>query len=106
MSRANKVRVFNVLAEGLRGRVLVLGESDGRTTAELCSSYPVLDRCTVVYHLLLLERDGVLMVRREGRWRWNHLHPRPIKEIYDRWISPYASGAVKLLARLKRDVEE
>jgi hypothetical protein len=41
-----------------------------------------------------------------GRHRWNHLNPLPIKEIHDRWISRYAVGAVDLLARLKKDLEE
>jgi hypothetical protein len=44
--------------------------------------------------------------RRDGRQRWNHLDVSPIKEIHDRWISPYATHAVSLLARLKRDLEE
>jgi hypothetical protein len=44
-------------------------------------------------------------VRRRGRYRWNYLDPLPIKDIHDRWIQPYASGAVGLLARLKRDLE-
>jgi hypothetical protein len=29
----------------------------------------------------------------------------PIKELHDRWISPYATAAVDLLARMKRDFE-
>jgi hypothetical protein len=29
----------------------------------------------------------------------------PIKEIHDRWIGQYASGAVDLLARMKADLE-
>jgi hypothetical protein len=44
-------------------------------------------------------------VKREGRVRWNYIDPIPIKEIYDRWISPYARNAVDMLARLKRDLD-
>src|SRR5688500_11341916 len=106
MSRASEERVFKALADGRRRKILDLLKSDGRTTGELCSRFPELDRCTVMQHLAILERAGLIIVRREGRLRWNYLKPLPIKEIYDRWISPYASGAVELLARLKRDVEE
>jgi DNA-binding transcriptional ArsR family regulator len=53
----------------------------------------------------VLERAGLIIARREGRNRWNYLNAAPFKEIHDRWISPYASEAVELLARLKRDLE-
>ncbi len=57
-------------------------------------------------HLSVLERAGLIIVKREGRLRWNYLNPLPLKEIYDRWISPYASDAVDLLARMKREIEK
>ena len=56
-------------------------------------------------HIGVLERAGLIIARREGRTRWNYLNAAPFKEIYDRWISSYASEAVELLARLKRDLE-
>lgn len=63
------------------------------------------DRCTVMQHLGVLEKSGLIIVKREGRNRWNYINPLPIKDIYDRWISSYAAGAVELLARMKREME-
>lgn len=77
-----------------------------RTTSDLCSRFPALDRCTVMLHLRVLEAAGLVLVRREGRERWNHLNALPIKQIYDRWISPYATKAVQLLQRLQDDLEQ
>ena len=57
-------------------------------------------------HLGVLEGAGLVIAKRRGRHRWNHLNPLPIKEIHDRWISRYAVGAVDLLARLKKNLEE
>lgn len=37
--------------------------------------------------------------------RWNYINPLPIKIIWDRWIGHYASGAVEILARMKREME-
>lgn len=48
----------------------------------------------------------LVVVRFEGRLRWNSLNSMPIKEIHDRWIGVYATQAVELLARLKRDLED
>ena len=80
-------------------------KEERRTTGELCARFPDLDRCTVMQHLRVLERAGLIIVRRDGRVRWNYLNALPIKEISDRWISPYAAGAVDLLARVKRELE-
>lgn len=56
-------------------------------------------------HIGVLERAELVIARTEGRVRWNVLNVMPIKEIHDRWIGAYASGAVGLLARLQRDLE-
>jgi DNA-binding transcriptional ArsR family regulator len=57
-------------------------------------------------HIGVLERAGLVIARRRGRERWNHLNALPIKRIHDRWIGRYAAGAVGLLARLKEVMEE
>ncbi len=99
-------RIFRALADGRRRRILDFLKSGPLTTGELCAHFPRLDRCTVMQHLGVLERADLVIVKREGRLRWNYLNPLPIKEIYDRWISPYATGAVELLARMKREIEQ
>ncbi len=76
------------------------------TTGDLCARFPQLNRCTVMQHLGVLERAGLVIVKREGRMRWNYINPLPIKAIHDRWISPHARGAVELLARMKRQMEK
>lgn len=98
-------RVFKALADSRRRRILDVLETAPRTTGELCDFFPELDRCTVMQHLNVLEEADLVIVRREGRYRWNYLNPLPVKEIYDRWISRYATGAVDLLARLRKDLE-
>jgi len=57
-------------------------------------------------HLGVLEKAGLVIVKRQGRQRWNSINPLPIKEIYDRWISRYATHAIDILARMKHDLEK
>ena len=57
-------------------------------------------------HLGVLERAGLVIVKGEGRTRWNYLNVIPILQIYERWISQYASKSVDLLARMKHGIEE
>jgi len=108
MSRAGERQeaVFKALGDHRRREILDLLKDKPRTTGELCEHFKALDRCTVMQHLRVLETADLVIVKREGRQRWNYINPLPIKEIYDRWISRYAAGAVDLLARMKRQMEQ
>jgi len=97
--------VFKALADSRRREILDLLKVSAWTTGELCDHFQDLDRCTVMQHIGVLEKAGLVIARREGRQRWNYLNVMPIKEIHDRWISAYAASAVKLLARMKREIE-
>ncbi|MBW9062624.1 helix-turn-helix transcriptional regulator [Rhizobium herbae] len=97
--------IFKALAASSRRAMLDMLKDHPQTTGELCARFPDLDRCTVMQHLKVLEQAELVIVRREGRERWNYLNPLPIKEIHDRWIGPYAAQAVSLLGRLKDDLE-
>jgi DNA-binding transcriptional ArsR family regulator len=106
MSRGKKQEmVFKALADGKRRAMLDLLKHDAMTTGDICVRFKKLDRCTVMQHLKVLENAGLIVVRREGRLRWNYLNAVPIREIYNRWISQYADHSVDLLAKLKRDLE-
>lgn len=99
-------RVFRALGHVTRRRILDLLRQAPRTTGDLCLSFADLDRCTVMQHLGVLERAGLVVAKIEGRQRWNVLNVLPIQEIHDRWIGRYAANAAALLARLARDLED
>ncbi|MEE1610579.1 ArsR/SmtB family transcription factor [Microvirga sp. CF3016] len=99
-------RVFKALSAATRRDILDALKDKPQTTGELCARFPALDRCTVMQHLKVLEGADLVIVRREGRERWNHLNPLPIKHIYDRWIGVYAGRAVEMLDRLKKDLDD
>ncbi|SFT68142.1 metalloregulator ArsR/SmtB family transcription factor [Mesorhizobium sp. YR577] len=105
-SNGENDRIFKALAASTRRSILDVLKDDPQTTGELCTRFPALDRCTVMQHLKVLEEADLIIVRREGRERWNHLNPLPIKHIHDRWIGPYAAYATEVLDRLKTDLEE
>ena len=104
-SDAQSDLVFKALSASTRREILDALKDRPQTTGELCARFPALDRCTVMQHLKVLEAADLLIVKREGRERWNHLNPLPIKHIHDRWIGPHAARAANLLDRLKTDLE-
>lgn len=97
--------VFKALAHPKRRQMLDRLKDEPRTTGMLVEAFPEMDRCTVMMHLKVLEEADLIIARREGRERWNHLNAMPIKQIHDRWISEYASHAVSVLDRLKADLD-
>ncbi|MBZ6075395.1 ArsR/SmtB family transcription factor [Microvirga puerhi] len=98
-------KVFKALSAATRRAILDALKDHPQTTGTLCERFRPLDRCTVMQHLKVLEAADLIIVRRQGRERWNHLNPLPIKHIHDRWIGPYAERAIEMLDRLKTDLE-
>ncbi|MGD9562988.1 MAG: ArsR/SmtB family transcription factor [Pyrinomonadaceae bacterium] len=104
-SKISHDQVFKALADGSRRKMLDLLKDEPKTTGELCDKLRPLDRCTVMQHLGVLEKAGLVIVQKKGKFRWNYLDVTPIRDIYDRWINKYASPNVELLTKLKNDLE-
>ena len=98
-------RVFKALGHQVRRQILDDLRDQPLTTGTLVAHFPELDRCTVMQHLKVLEEADLVIPRREGRERWNHLNALPIQAIHDRWISQYAGHAMSVLSALKGELE-
>lgn len=60
---------------------------------------PQLSRYAVMQHLGVLERAGVVVVRRNGRERLNWLNAVPIQRELERWLNTFQQAtAAQLLA--------
>lgn len=104
--QARDDRVFKALANADRRAILDLLRESPKTTGDLCEAIRRLDRCTVMLHLKALEAADLIIVRRNGRHRWNYLNIEPVQRIYNRWIKDYAQPAAEFLIRLKDELEE
>ncbi|MGB3874745.1 ArsR/SmtB family transcription factor [Shinella zoogloeoides] len=104
-SESKEDAVFKALANGKRRQMLDAIRDAPLTTGALCERFPEMDRCTVMQHLKVLEEAELIIPRREGRERWNHLNALPIQAIHDRWISQYAGHAMTVLSALQADLE-
>ena len=97
--------VFKALANTVRRAICDALKARPLTTGQLCEAFAELDRTTVMMHLRVLERAGLVVPVRKGRERFNYLDAMPIQAIHERWIGPHAAHAAADLARLKREVE-
>ena len=102
---AENDQIYKALSHHTRREILDALRDEPQTTGALCEAFPDIDRCTVMQHLKVLEDAGLVIARRDGRERWNHLNVLPIREIYDRWIGFYAGPTVEKLASLQKTLE-
>lgn len=99
-------RIWKALGDPTRRALLDDVAAEPRTTGDLVARHPELCRTAVMKHLAILERAGLVVVRREGRFRWNYLNPVPIERICSRWINGHVRHLSAAVNRLKAFVEE
>ena len=98
-------RIWKALADGTRRSILDQLSQRPHTTGELVDRFDDLCRTAVMKHLGILEVAELVIVRRQGRVRWNQLNPMPIQRIYDRWVAGHLRGMASAISRLKDHVE-
>jgi DNA-binding transcriptional ArsR family regulator len=83
--------VFEALAAPARRAILdELHSKDGQTLFELCSRLTMkhglaLSRQAISQHLDVLESAGLVITKREGRYKFHYLDTRPLASISERW---------------------
>ena len=83
--------VYKALADPTRRAILdELSERDGQTLFELCSRLATKHglgstRQAISQHLDVLESAGLVMTRRQGRYKFHHLDTTPLETILQRW---------------------
>jgi DNA-binding transcriptional ArsR family regulator len=83
--------VFKALADPTRRAILdELQDRNGQTLFELCvrlmSKHGLSStRQAVSQHLDVLEAAGLVITRREGRYKFHDLDTSPLREITERW---------------------
>ena len=86
--------VFKALADPTRRAILdELQERGGQTLFELCvrlTSRHGLGstRQAISQHLDVLEHAGLVVTRREGRYKFHDFDPAPLRAITNRWTQP------------------
>ncbi|KAF0244290.1 MAG: Activator of Hsp90 ATPase 1 family [Planctomycetota bacterium] len=101
-----KTDVFKALADAQRRRILdLLRSRDGRSLQEL-TLYFRMSRFGVMKHLRVLERAGLVVAKKEGRFALHYLNAVPIQRIADRWISRFSKPWAAALVDLKSQLEK
>jgi DNA-binding transcriptional ArsR family regulator len=78
--------IWKALSDPTRRSLLDILRERPRTTGELCARFKTLSRFAVMKHLRVLEETRLVIPKKVGRMRWNHLNVDPIRELDRQWI--------------------
>ena len=98
--------VWKALADPTRRSILDLLRDRPLTTTEIVDAFPHLTRFGVMKHLDALREAELVHTREEGRQRVNSLNVFPIRQIYERWVSPFQEVWSSHLLGIKEIAEE
>ena len=96
-------QTFGALADPTRRAVLDLLRQGSQPAGQIARAFPI-SRPAISKHLRLLRRAHLVEERREGRHRYYHLNPEPLKAV-DSWLEHYRNFWRSNLANLKTFVE-
>jgi DNA-binding transcriptional ArsR family regulator/uncharacterized protein YndB with AHSA1/START domain len=97
--------IFKALADPTRRALLdTLRDRGGQTLTELEQGLG-MTRFGVMKHLGVLEEAGLIVTRRDGRFKYHYLNALPIQEVADRWMAPYAKPLARFALDLKNELE-
>ncbi|MCW3839086.1 helix-turn-helix domain-containing protein [Micromonospora yasonensis] len=86
--------LYQALADPTRRQILdELTERDGQTLFEICGRLATRHQITssrqaISQHLDVLEAAGLIVTRRQGRYKFHHIDIRPLQTIAERWLRP------------------
>jgi len=94
---------FHALADPTRRALLDLLRQGSQPAGQIAQAFPI-SRPAISKHLRLLRRAHLVRERRQGRHRFYHLNPEPLKAV-DSWLQQYRVFWQANLASLKAFVE-
>ena len=99
-------QIWKALSDPTRRSILDALRKGPRTTTEIVEGFPDMTRHAVMKHIDVLRNAGLVITREDGRRRVNSLNAVPIRQIYERWMGPFAEIWSSTLLRIKDDAEE
>lgn len=93
--------IWKALGDSKRRQILEALAEGPKLTGTLVELLPTIGRTGVLRHIGLLADADLIIVRPEGRKRWNYLNPGPIKLVCNGWVARHIDGISSSVQRLK-----
>lgn len=97
--------IFKALNDPARRTLLdALRQHDGQSLSQL-EGHLEMSRFGVMKHLKVLEDAHLILVRRQGRFKYHYLNALPLQEMVDRWVAPFLRTQSRAILDLKTSLE-
>lgn len=97
--------IFKALGDPARRDLLdSLRKRDGQSLSDL-EEVLEMSRFGVMKHLKVLEDAGLIVTRKDGRFKYHYLNSLPLQEVMDRWAAPFLQRQARALTELKAKLE-
>ncbi|SEW22941.1 transcriptional regulator, ArsR family [Cognatiyoonia koreensis] len=97
--------IFKALNDPARRDLLdSLRRKDGQSLSDL-ETVLSMSRFGVMKHLKVLEEAGLVLTRKEGRFKYHYLNIVPLQDVMDRWAAPFLQRQARALTELKQKLE-
>lgn len=98
--------LFKALNDPTRRDLLdSLRKKDGQSLTDLEATLK-MSRFGVMKHLKVLEESGLVLTRKEGRFKYHYLNVLPLQDLMDRWAAPFLQRQARALTELKQKLEK
>lgn len=97
--------VWSALADPTRRMLIDRLAHGAKSTSELGVGLP-MSRFGVMKHLAILERAGLVVTRKHGRVRMNHLNAAILQQLQSRWLTPHGLALGQAAARFSKSLGE
>ena len=97
--------VWKALANPFRRAILERLHEGPMSTGQLASHFDEHSRFAVMQHLRVLTDADLVVVRSEGRSRFNYFNPIPVQLIYDKWVGRHIQPWANALVDLRNELE-
>lgn len=93
-----KPDIWQALADPTRRALIDRLAQGPKTTSQLCAGMP-MSRFGVMKHLGILERARLVIARRHGRLRMNHLNVAQLHSLQSRWLTPRSIATARAIQK-------
>ena len=98
--------IWRAVANPTRREIIDLLFEESGITQDIVERVAVLDRCTIMKHLRILERAGIVKAMRDSRVRYHRLQLAPLHRLYQEWLGGYVEEHEYREARRRARLQE
>lgn len=93
--------IWRAISDSKRRTILDALSAGPKSTGELVELFPQIGRTAVLKHIDVLQHANLIVIKREGRVRWNYINIAPLQAACSGWMLRHIEGVVSSIEDLK-----